>query len=186
MFQEDQIRNAIVSIIEAIGEDPNREGLRDTPRRMVELYRELFSGIGKDASCVLGEGFEEGHHEMVTLKGIPFYSICEHHLLPFFGTAHIGYIPNGRVVGASKLARALDIIAKRPQIQERLTNEVADTIFNTLQPEGVAVVIQAEHLCMSMRGVKKPGIEIFTSATRGKFSSRALSPMEFLALLRNG
>ncbi len=184
MFQEEQIRKAVLSIIEAIGDDPNRQGLRDTPRRVAEMYRELFSGLEEDASRVLDAVFEENHREMVILKDIPFFSVCEHHLLPFIGTARIGYIPNGRVVGASKLARVLDIIAHRPQIQERLTNQVADTIFNALQPEGVAVVIQAEHLCMSIRGVKKPGMLIVTSATRGQFPSGAVSQTELLAMLR--
>ncbi len=185
MFQEDRIRESILAVIQAIGDNPDREGLRETPRRVAEMYRDLFSGLGQDARSVLAAGFEEGHQELVTLKNIPFYSMCEHHLLPFFGSAHIGYIPRGRVVGASTLAQVVDIIAHRPQIQERLTNQVADVIFEAISPEGVAVLVEAEHLCMSMRGVKKPGMVLLTSATRGEFSSRAASPAEFLRLLKD-
>ncbi|MBI2908166.1 MAG: GTP cyclohydrolase I FolE [Chloroflexi bacterium] len=178
------IEKAVATIIEAIGEDPCREGLQGTPRRMAEMYAEVFSGLGVDPKEELGVCFEEGHREMVILKDIPFYSMCEHHFLPFFGTAHVGYIPNGRVVGASKLARVVEIIAKRPQLQERLTTQIADTILDALRPDGVAVVIRAEHLCMTMRGIKKPGSNFVTSATRGLFRSRIATRAEFLSLLQ--
>ena len=186
MFDEAKIRAAVASIIEAIGEDPEREGLVDTPRRVAEMYAELFMGIEMDPKEELKVGYEEGHREMVIVRDIPFYSMCEHHLLPFYGTAHVGYIPNadGRVVGLSKLARVVEIIASRPQIQERMTTDIANTIMDGLNPDGVAVVIQAEHLCMIMRGVKKPGSNIITSALRGTFRSKAETRTEFFSLLQ--
>ena len=186
MFDEAKIKAAVVSIIEAIGEDPNREGLVGTPERVAEMYAELFMGLGKDPKEELTVGFEIGHREMVILRDIPFYSMCEHHLLPFYGVAHIGYIPNeeGRIVGISKLARVVEIIAKRPQIQERMTTQIADAIDEAIKPEGVAVVIQAEHLCMIMRGIKKPGSNVITSALRGIFRRRADSRAEFLSLIQ--
>jgi len=184
VIDEERIEDAVVSIIEAIGEDPTREGLIGTPRRIAEMYCELFSGMSVDPKQELTVGFDEGHHEMVILKDVPFYSLCEHHFLPFYGLAHVGYIPKGRVVGASKLARVVDILAKRPQIQERLTTQIADTILEALNPEGVAVVIQAEHLCMTMRGIKKPGSNIITSATRGLFRRSPLTRSEFLSLVQ--
>ncbi|MFC1949246.1 GTP cyclohydrolase I FolE [Chloroflexota bacterium] len=187
MFDENKIQKAITDIIKAIGEDPSREGLVDTPRRVAEMYSELFMGINMDPKEVLSVSFEEGHREMVILRGIPFYSMCEHHLLPFHGVAHIGYIPNanGRVVGASKLARVVEIIARRPQIQERMTSQIADTIFEATNPDGVGVVIQAEHLCMIMRGIKKPGSTIETSALRGTFRSKSKTRAEFISLLQS-
>ena len=148
------------------------------------MYAEVLSGMKEDPREVLSVGFEEGHNEMVILKDIPFYSMCEHHLLPFYGMVHIGYIPKGRVVGASKLGRVVEILAKRPQLQERLTTQIADTIVEALQPQGVAVVIEAEHLCMTMRGVKKPGSNIVTSAMRGSFRTRAVTRAEFLSLIK--
>ena len=186
MFDETGIRTAVASIIKAIGEDPEREGLLGTPERVAEMYAELFMGIDKDPREELRVGFEVGHREMVVLKNIPFYSMCEHHLLPFYGTAHVGYIPDidGRVVGLSKLARVVEIIASRPQIQERMTTEIADAIMDGLKPSGVAVVVQAEHLCMIMRGVKKPGSSIVTSAIRGAFRSHPESRSEFFSLLQ--
>ena len=186
MFDEAKIKAAVVSIIEAIGEDPNREGLAGTPERVAEMYAELFMGLGKGPEEELTVGFEIGHREMVVLRDIPFYSMCEHHLLPFYGVAHIGYIPNkeGRIVGISKLARVVEIIAKRPQIQERMTTQIADAIDEAIRPEGVAVVIQAEHLCMIMRGIKKPGSNVITSALRGIFRRRADSRAEFLSLIQ--
>ncbi|MBM3118544.1 MAG: GTP cyclohydrolase I FolE [Chloroflexi bacterium] len=181
-----KIKTAVYSIIEAIGDDPQREGLQGTPQRIAEMYTELFSGLDMDAKAELTVGFEVGHREMVILRDIPFYSMCEHHLLPFYGVAHIGYIPNheGRVVGVSKLARVVEIFAKRPQLQERMTTQIADAIVEAIQPDGVAVVIQAEHLCMTMRGIKKPGSNVVTSATRGLFRSRAATRAEFLALVQ--
>jgi len=186
MFDEARIKTAIASIIEAIGEDPNREGLIDTPARVAEMYAELFMGLDMDPREELTVGFEIGHHEMVILRDIPFYSMCEHHLLPFYGVAHVGYIPNaeGRVVGISKLARVVEIVAKRPQLQERMTTQIADAIVNGLNPDGVAVVIQAEHLCMTMRGIKKAGSNVITSAIRGLFRRKAASRSEFLSLVQ--
>jgi len=179
-----KIEQAVASIIEAIGEDPKREGLVGTPRRIAEMYAEVFAGIYHDPKEELQVSFEEGHHEMVILKDIPFYSMCEHHFLPFYGIVHIGYIPSGRVVGASKMGRIVEILAQRPQLQERLTTQIADTIVEVLQPQGVAVVVQAEHLCMNMRGVKKPGSNIITSATRGLFRRSPLTRSEFLSLVQ--
>jgi len=186
VIDETGIRAAVVSIIKAIGEDPNREGLVDTPKRVAEMYAELFMGLNMDPREELTVGYEVGHREMVIVRDIPFYSMCEHHLLPFYGVAHIGYIPNadGRVVGLSKLARVVEITASRPQIQERMTTEIADAIMDGLKPSGVAVVVQAEHLCMIMRGVKKPGSSIVTSAIRGAFRSHPESRAEFFSLLQ--
>ena len=186
MVNERKIEEAVLSIIKAIGEDSEREGLVGTPRRIAEMYSELFMGVDLDPRGELVVGFEEGHHEMVILKDIPFYSMCEHHLLPFYGVAHIGYIPKGRVVGASKLARVVEILSRRPQLQERLTTQIADTIVEALEPDGVAVVIQAEHMCMTIRGVKKPGSNVITSATRGLFRTKAVTRSEFLSLVQGG
>jgi len=188
VFDEAGIRTAIASIIEAIGEDPKREGLVDTPKRVAEMYAELFMGLDVDPREELAVGYEEGHREMVIVRDIPFYSMCEHHLLPFYGVAHIGYIPNseGRIIGISKLARVVEIVAKRPQLQERMTTEIADAIDDGIKPEGVAVVIQAEHLCMIMRGIKKPGSNVITSAIRGAFRRRAASRAEFFSLIQGG
>ncbi len=186
MLEQAKIKTAVTSIIEAIGEDPNREGLVDTPERVADMYAELFMGLDKDPKEELAVGFEIGHREMVILRDIPFYSMCEHHLLPFYGVAHIGYIPNeeGRIVGISKVARVVEIIAKRPQLQERMTTQIADAINEALKPEGVAVVIQAEHLCMIMRGIEKPGSNVITSALRGLFRRRAASRAEFFSLIQ--
>ena len=179
-----KIEKAVASIIEAIGENPKREGLVGTPRRIAEMYAEVFEGIYEDPGEELRVGFEEGHQEMVILKDIPFYSMCEHHFLPFHGLAHVGYIPSGRVVGASKIGRVVEILAKRPQLQERLTTQIANTIVKVLEPKGVGVVIEAEHLCMTMRGVKKPGSNIVTSAMRGLFQKNPLTRSEFLFLVQ--
>ena len=186
MIDEEKIKASVKSIIEAIGEDPAREGLADTPRRVAEMYSELFMGMNRDPKKELAVGYELGHREMVVLKDIPFYSMCEHHFLPFYGVVHIGYIPNneGRVVGISKLARVVEIIAKRPQIQERMATEIADAIDEGLKPDGVAVVIEAEHLCMVMRGIKKPGASVITSALRGSFRRKAASRAEFFSLIK--
>jgi len=186
VFDEAGIRKAVATIIKAIGENPNREGLVDTPKRVAEMYAELFMGLKLDPRKELAVGYEEGYREMVIVRDIPFYSMCEHHLLPFYGAVHVGYIPNaaGRIVGLSKLARVVEIIASRPQIQERMTTEIADTIMDGLNPSGVAVVVQAEHLCMIMRGVKKPGSSIITSAIRGAFRRKAASRAEFFSLLQ--
>ncbi|MFC1860207.1 GTP cyclohydrolase I FolE [Chloroflexota bacterium] len=186
MLDKARIETAVTSIIKAIGEDPEREGLVDTPRRVAEMYAELFVGLDKDPKYELTVGFEVGHREMVIVRDIPFYSMCEHHLLPFYGVAHIGYIPNadGRVVGVSKLARVVEIVASRPQLQERMTSEIADAIADGLKPDGVGVVIQAEHMCMIMRGIKKPGSNIITSALRGTFRRRTATRAEFFSLIQ--
>lgn len=185
MFDAARIEEAVLSIIKAVGEDPEREGLQGTPRRIAEMYQEIFSGIHQDPRAELTISFDEGHHEMVVLKDIPFYSLCEHHFLPFYGVVHIGYVPNGRVTGVSKLARLVEVLASRPQLQERLTTLIADTIMEVLQPQGVGVVIQAEHLCMIMRGIKKPGANFITSANRGTFRRYAVTRSEFLSLIQN-
>jgi GTP cyclohydrolase I len=185
MFDSEQIKKASLEIIKAIGEDPEREGLIDTPQRLAEMYAELFEGINMDAGEVLSTGFSAGHHEMVIVRDIPFYSMCEHHFLPFYGVVDIGYIPdaNGRVVGISKLARVVEIFSRRLQLQERMTKQIADVIMDSLKPQGVAVVIQAEHLCMIMRGIKKPGSNVVTSAMRGIFQRRSVTRAEFLSLV---
>ncbi len=187
MIDEAGIRKAVSDLIKAIGEDPEREGLKETPRRVAEMYAELFSGMGKNPTEELTVAFEESHREMVIIRDIPFYSTCEHHFLPFFGVAHIGYIPNaeGRVVGASKLPRVVETVARRPQLQERMTSQIADAIVDGLKPQGVGVVLQAEHLCMIMRGIKKPGCNIITSAVRGTFRSNSKTRAEFFSLLEN-
>jgi GTP cyclohydrolase I len=186
LIDEKKIIRAVTSMIEAIGDNPRREGVLETPRRVAEMYAELFEGIGKDPREELKVGFEEGHREMVILRDIPFYSMCEHHLLPFYGFAHVGYLPNkdGRVVGASKLARVVEIVAKRPQIQERMTTEIVEAIMSGINPVGAGVIIQAEHLCMIMRGIKKPGSAIVTSALRGAFRNKLETRSEFFTLLQ--
>jgi len=186
VFDEAEIVKAVTSIIKAIGEDPKREGLADTPRRVAEMYAELFMGLSKDPKEELEIGYELGHREMVIVRDIPFYSMCEHHLLPFYGTVHIGYIPDvrGRVVGISKLARVVELVARRPQIQERMTTQIADAVFEGLEPDGVAVVVNAQHLCMIMRGIEKPGSNVITSAIRGAFRRKAASRAEFFSLIQ--
>src|SRR5213593_3477750 len=182
-IDQERIARAVRDIIDAIGEDAQREGLLDTPRRMAQMYAELFSGLCQNPRAVLSTGFQESHKEMVILKNIPFYSLCEHHFLPFHGQAHVGYVPEGRIIGVSKLARAVDILARRPQMQERLTSQIADTLMRGLSPDGVAVVIEAEHLCLTMRGAQKPGTVMITSAIRGGFRRRGVTRAEFLALV---
>ena len=186
MIQKDEIKKAMTSIIKAIGDNPKREGLLRTPERVAEMYAELFSGMDMDPKDELSRDFEEGHTEMIILRDIPFYSMCEHHLLPFYGVAHVGYIPNskGRVVGASSLARVVEIVARRPQIQERMTTQIVEAIVDGIHPSGAGVVIQAEHLCMIMRGIKKPGSTIETSALRGSFRSKPTTRAEFISLLQ--
>ena len=181
-----RVEDAIRELLLAIGEDPERDGLRDTPNRVARMYEEITGGIDQDAADVLSVQFDEAHQEMVLIRDMPFYSLCEHHLLPFFGTAHVAYVPYGKVVGISKLARAVDIFAKRPQVQERLTSQIADAIMEVVAPAGAAVVMRAEHLCMSMRGVRKPGTSIVTSALRGIFESNEATRAEALSLLREG
>ncbi|MBN2794058.1 MAG: GTP cyclohydrolase I FolE [Clostridia bacterium] len=182
-----KIESAVRDILEAIGEDPDREGLIDTPKRIAKMYEEIFGGLHVDESLHLETVFQENHEELVLVKDIPFYSMCEHHLVPFFGKAHVAYIPkNGKLTGLSKLARVVETVAKRPQLQERLTSAVADAIVNKLDPTGVLVVVEAEHMCMTMRGVKKPGSQTITSAVRGIFKKDAKSRAEALALINFG
>ncbi|PZC49230.1 MAG: GTP cyclohydrolase I [Chloroflexi bacterium] len=182
-IQSERIEAAMREILAALGEDTDREGIVGTPARVAEMYQELFAGLQQNPSDVLATGFEEDHDEMVVVKDIQFFSMCEHHFLPFYGLAYVGYIPRGRVVGLSKLVRALEILARRPQLQERLTTQYAEAIMESLDPWGVGVVIEAEHLCMAMRGVNKPGTKVSTSATRGTFRSQAMTRSEFLSLL---
>jgi GTP cyclohydrolase I len=177
------VERAVRELLAAVGEDPTREGLLETPRRVAEMFREILGGLQEDPRQLLDVTFDEQHEEMIVLRDIPFYSLCEHHLLPFSGVAHVAYIPRGRIVGISKLARVVDCLARRLQVQERLTSQIADLIDETLAPRGVAVVVKAEHLCMTMRGIKKPGSVVVTSATRGGFRDRQATRMEFLALL---
>ena len=186
MFDEDKIKQAVTDILIAIGEETGREGISKTPARVAEMYAELFMGMDKDPKDDLEIGFELGHNEMIILKDIPFYSMCEHHLLPFYGNAHVGYIPNaeGRIVGISKLARVVETIARRPQVQERMTTDIADAVYTGLHATAVGVVIRAEHLCMIMRGIKKPGSNVITSALRGTFRSKAASRAEFFSLIQ--
>ncbi|WP_445492189.1 GTP cyclohydrolase I FolE [Niallia sp. 03133] len=180
-----QIEDAVKLILEAIGEDPNREGLLDTPSRVAKMYSEIFSGLQENPKEYFQTIFGEDHEELVLVKDIPFYSMCEHHLVPFFGLAHVAYIPrNGKVTGLSKLARAVESVAKRPQLQERITTTVADTINDMLEPHGVMVVIEAEHMCMTMRGVNKPGTKTITTAVRGRYAESPESRAEVLSFLK--
>ncbi len=179
-----KIKEGVRLILEGIGEDPERPGLRETPERVARMYEELFEGLGKSVEELLKPIEGESHDEMVLLKDIPFYSICEHHLLPFIGIAHIAYIPAGKIVGLSELAKALEVLAKRPQVQERLTSQLADLLMERLKPKGAMVVIDAEHLCLSMRGIKKPGARTVTSAVRGLFRTKQSTREEMLELIK--
>ena len=186
-MDQEKIVRAVQLFLEAIGEDINREGLKKTPLRVAKMCEELFSGVGEAADPELFVCFNETHEEMVLVKNIPLYSFCEHHLLPFFGKANVAYIPRrGKLTGLSKLARVVDLYARRPQLQERLTSQIADSIMRVLAPLGVIVVIEAEHLCMSIRGVNKPGAKTLTSAVRGVFRSSEATRAEALALIREG
>ena len=175
---------AVRELLLALGENPDREGLRETPRRVAAGLAEIMGGRELDPAELLKVGFEEGHDEMVILRDIPFFSICEHHLLPFHGAAHVAYVPRGRVVGISKLARLVDAVARRPQLQERLTAQIADIMMETIEPDGAAVAVEAVHLCMIMRGIKKPGSQMITSAMRGSFRDQDDTRAEFLSLVR--
>ena len=177
-----KIEKAVRMILEAIGENPRRDGLRNTPARVARMYEEMF-GDNLDPRQYLKTLFDEEHHEVVLVKDIPFNSICEHHLMPFFGRAHVAYIPNGHVVGISKLARVVEAFARRPQVQERMTSQSADLIAEALQAEGVAVVLEGVHTCMTLRGVKKPGSVVITSAMRGDFREKITSRTEIMALI---
>lgn len=180
----DKVEQAVVMILEAIGEDPEREGLRDTPKRVARMYSEVFAGLHEDPSSHLKVQFSEDHEEMVIVKDISVYSMCEHHLVPFYGKAHVAYIPRkGKVTGLSKLARVVDGFSKRPQLQERLTSQIADSVMDVLDARGVLVVIEAEHMCMTMRGIKKPGSRTLTSAVRGIFKTSQVTRAEGFALI---
>jgi GTP cyclohydrolase I len=180
-----KIQKGVKLILEGIGEDTERAGIKDTPKRIVELYEEIFSGLNTSTEEILVPIKGESHDEMVLLKDIPFYSVCEHHLLPFIGKAHMAYVPSkGKIVGLSKLANALEIFAKRPQVQERLTAQLADLIMKKLKPRGAMVIIDAEHLCLSMRGIKKPNARTVTSAVRGIFRTKESTRTELLELIK--
>ena len=183
-YDVEAVEQSARELLRSIGLDPDSEGLHETPRRIAAMYQELFEGLNQDPVEALSVGFEEGHDEMVILREIPFYSMCEHHFLPFQGKAHVGYLPDGRIVGLSKIARALEIFARRPQVQERLTTQLAECIEDVLHARGVGVVIEAEHTCMTARGIKKPGATMVTSAMRGRFRSDANTRQEFLGLIR--
>jgi GTP cyclohydrolase I len=180
-----RIEKAVREILEAVGEDPDRDGLVRTPRRVAEMYVEILGGLHDDPESVLDITFESGHDEMVMVRDIPLFSLCEHHVIPFVGKAHVAYIPNedGRITGLSKLARLVDVYARRPQVQENLTTQIADTIERVLQPRGVLVVIEAEHLCMSMRGIRKPGTTTITSAVHGLFRTDPATRAEAMQLI---
>lgn len=186
-MDKERIENAVREILSAVGEDPNREGLLDTPKRIAKMFEEIFSGISEDPAKHLEVFFQnEKYEELVLVKDIPFYSVCEHHLVPFFGKAHVAYLPkDGKLTGLSKLARVVETVAKRPQLQERITATVADTLMAKLQPYGVIVVIEAEHMCMTMRGVKKPGSKTVTSAVRGTFKTDQKSRAEVMSMINN-
>jgi GTP cyclohydrolase I len=180
---QERIRAAVREILLAVGEDPDREGLRETPERVARMYAELFSGLHVDPREVLQKTFTQKYDEMVLVKDIGFASLCEHHLLPFFGKAHIAYLPNGKIVGLSKLARAVEMLARRPQVQERMTEELADLIMQELDPRGVGVIVEASHTCMTIRGVRNPGSICTTSAMRGVFQTNQSTRAELMALL---
>ncbi|HET9139406.1 GTP cyclohydrolase I FolE [Actinophytocola sp.] len=184
-FDQDRAEKAVRELLLACGENPDREGLRETPARVARAYHEMFAGLYSDPDAVLDKTFEESHDELILVTDIPMFSTCEHHLVPFHGVAHVGYIPSesGQVTGLSKLARLVDLYAKRPQVQERLTSQIADALMRRLQPRGAIVVVEAEHLCMAMRGIRKPGARTTTSAVRGVLKSSASSRAEALDLI---
>ncbi|MFH1395068.1 MAG: GTP cyclohydrolase I FolE [Candidatus Omnitrophota bacterium] len=185
-MDKEKIKKAVKDILEAIGEDPAREGLKNTPKRVAEMYEEILGGMNRNADDDIEVFFEKEHDEIILLKDIPLYSVCEHHMVPFIGKAHVAYIPdNNRITGLSKIARVVDTFARRLQVQERLTTEIAEVLMRKLKPQGVLVIIEAEHLCMSMRGVKKPGILTTTSAVRGVFRTSQKTRSEALSLIRH-
>ena len=183
-IDQDKIAAGVRLILEGIGEDADREGLRDTADRVARMYAEVFQGLYQDPRDYLTAVFDEHHDEMVVVKDIPFFSMCEHHLLPFHGKAHVAYLPSGKVLGLSKIARVVEAFAQRPQVQERLTSQIADLLMAELDALGVAVVIEATHSCMTMRGVKKPGAAMITSAMRGNFKTNQATRSEFMSLIR--
>jgi GTP cyclohydrolase IA len=187
-IDKDAIAGGIRTVLEAIGEDPDRDGLLRTPERVAEMYEEIFAGLEMDPADEIDVLFDAGHDEMIMVRDIPLASVCEHHLIPFLGQAHVAYIPNekGQITGLSKLVRVVDVLAKRPQVQERLTTQIADAIESALDPRGVLVVIEAEHLCMTMRGVRKPGSQTVTSAVRGIFRRSEATRAEAMGLIARG
>lgn len=182
MVDKDKIIEGVKLILEGIGEDVNREGLVDTPERIARMYEEIFAGMNEDAAVHLNKTFTAENTDMIVEKDISFYSVCEHHLVPFYGKAHIAYVPNGKVVGLSKLARTVEVFAKRPQLQERMTTQIADAIMENLGAKGVMVILEAEHMCMTMRGVKKPGSRTVTLASRGVFEENDRLANTFISM----
>ncbi len=183
-MDKSKIEQGIRLILEGIGENPEREGLKDTPERIARMYEEIYGGLQENCKHHLEKTFSAANNEMILEKDITFYSTCEHHLMPFYGKAHVAYVPKGRVVGLSKLARTVDVYARRPQIQEKLTAQIADALMEHLQPEGVMVMIEAEHMCMTMRGIKKPGSKTVTVVTRGIFSEQKDLKETFFQMVR--
>ncbi|HFU9808673.1 TPA: GTP cyclohydrolase I FolE [Streptococcus agalactiae] len=187
MPNQEKMEKAIYQFLEALGENPDREGLKDTPKRVAKMYIEMFSGLNQDPKEQFTAVFSENHEEVVIVKDIPFYSMCEHHLVPFYGKAHIAYLPNdGRVTGLSKLARAVEAASKRPQLQERLTAQVAQALEDALAPKGIFVMIEAEHMCMTMRGIKKLGSKTITTVARGLYKDDRYERQEILSLIQKG
>ncbi len=185
MINQKKAEEAIYNLLQAIGEDPEREGLLDTPKRVAKMYAEMFSELNSDPREQFTAVFSEGHEEMILVKDIPFYSMCEHHLIPFYGVAHVAYLPSdGRVTGLSKVARAVEVAARRPQLQERLTTQVANALQEAMQPKGVLVMLEAEHLCMTMRGIKKPGSKTVTTVSRGIYQTDAEARGQVIAMIR--
>lgn len=185
-FDHQRAVAAVRELLIAVGEDPERDGLKETPERVARMYAEMFAGLHKNPATVLHKTFVEKYDEMVLVRDISFESMCEHHLLPFFGKAHIAYLPNGKIVGLSKLARVVEIFSRRPQVQERMTEDVADLLMNELDAKGVGVVLAAAHTCMSIRGIRKPGSITTTSAMRGTFKTNPATRSEFMALIQSG
>ena len=184
MIDKEKIETAVRMLLEGMGENPDREGLRETPKRVARMYEEIYGGMTEEARSHLSRTFSVEHNEMVVEKDIVFYSTCEHHLMPFYGKAHVAYIPDGKVVGLSKLARTVEAYARRLQIQEQMTGQIADAVMEYLKPQGVMVLVEAEHMCMTMRGVKKPGSRTVTSAARGVFAKQTALQERFFRMLR--
>lgn len=184
-MNQEKVEAAVYQLLEAIGENPEREGLLDTPKRVAKMYAEMFSGLSEDPKDQFTAVFSEGHEEMILVKDIPFYSMCEHHLVPFYGVAHVAYLPSdGRVTGLSKLARAVEVASRRPQLQERLTAQVANALEEAMHPKGVFVMVEAEHLCMTMRGIKKPGSKTVTTVARSLYQEDGAARREVMAMIK--
>ncbi len=184
-MNQEKVEAAVYQLLEAIGENPEREGLLDTPKRVAKMYAEMFSGLSENPKDQFTAVFSEGHEEMILVKDIPFYSMCEHHLVPFYGVAHVAYLPSdGRVTGLSKLARAVEVAARRPQLQERLTAQVANALEEAMHPKGVFVMVEAEHMCMTMRGIKKPGSKTVTTVARGLYQEDGVARREVMAMIK--